>query len=84
MWTPATELKKVILSTGTPEWSADVLLDLQHLYREGRASLVTDDRGSLDARRSRSAESDDSDGLQTSTPTVSVCSDNQPQISGYL
>jgi uncharacterized protein YbjT (DUF2867 family) len=40
---PATELKKGILSAGTPEWPADELLDLQRLYREGGASLVTDD-----------------------------------------
>jgi uncharacterized protein YbjT (DUF2867 family) len=40
---PAAELKRVIVSGGTPEWSADALLDLQRLYRAGRASLVTDD-----------------------------------------
>jgi len=38
----AAELKKGILSAGTPEWSADALLDLQRFYREGKASLVTD------------------------------------------
>jgi uncharacterized protein YbjT (DUF2867 family) len=37
------QFKKTILSTGAPEWSADALIDLQRLYREGRASLVTDD-----------------------------------------
>jgi uncharacterized protein YbjT (DUF2867 family) len=40
---PAAELKKGILSTDTSEWSADALIDLQRLYREGKASLVTDD-----------------------------------------
>jgi uncharacterized protein YbjT (DUF2867 family) len=40
---PAAELKKAILSAGTSEWSADALLDLQRFYREGKASLVTDD-----------------------------------------
>ena len=40
---PAAELKKGLLSAGTPEWSADALIDLQRLYREGKASLVTDD-----------------------------------------
>ena len=39
----AAELKRGILSAGTSEWSADALLDLQRLYREGKASLVTDD-----------------------------------------
>jgi uncharacterized protein YbjT (DUF2867 family) len=40
---PEAQLKKAILSSGAPEWSADALIDLQRLYREGRASLVTDD-----------------------------------------
>jgi uncharacterized protein YbjT (DUF2867 family) len=40
---PPAELKKGILSAGTPEWSADALIDLQRFYREGRASLVKDD-----------------------------------------
>jgi uncharacterized protein YbjT (DUF2867 family) len=40
---PAAELKKGILSTGTSEWSADALIDLQRFYREGKASRVTDD-----------------------------------------
>jgi uncharacterized protein YbjT (DUF2867 family) len=40
---PAAQLKKTILSTGVPEWSADAVIDLQSLYREGRPSLVTDD-----------------------------------------
>ena len=37
---PPAELKKAMLSGGVPEWSADALLDLQRLYREGKASLV--------------------------------------------
>jgi uncharacterized protein YbjT (DUF2867 family) len=37
---PAAELKKAMLSAGVPEWSADALLDLQRLYREGGASRV--------------------------------------------
>jgi hypothetical protein len=44
---PAAQLKKGILSTGTLEWSADPLIDLQRLDREGSASLVTDDIGRL-------------------------------------
>jgi len=48
---PATEFKKGILSTGTPEWSADALIDLQRLYREGKASLVTDDIERLTRRK---------------------------------
>jgi len=37
---PPAELKKALLGAGMPEWSADALLDLQRLYREGKASLV--------------------------------------------
>jgi len=37
---PPAELKKALLAAGTPEWSADALLDLQRLYREGNASRV--------------------------------------------
>lgn len=40
---PVAEFKKGILSTGTSEWSADALIDLQRLYRERRSSIVTDD-----------------------------------------
>jgi len=37
------QLKPALLSAGVPEWSADALLDLQRLYREGKASEVTGD-----------------------------------------
>jgi len=37
---PAAELKKAMLGAGVPEWSADALLDLQRLYREGKAGMV--------------------------------------------
>jgi len=45
------EFKKAILSAGTPEWSAEALLDLQRLYREGKGSLVTDDVERLTGRK---------------------------------
>jgi hypothetical protein len=48
---PAAELKKGILSTGAPEWSADALLDLQRFYREGKAGLMTDDMERLTGRK---------------------------------
>jgi uncharacterized protein YbjT (DUF2867 family) len=48
---PAAELKKGMLSAGTPDWSADALIDLQRFYREGKASLVTDDVERLTGRR---------------------------------
>lgn len=37
------QLKQALLSAGLPEWSADALLDLQRLYREGKAAAVTED-----------------------------------------
>jgi uncharacterized protein YbjT (DUF2867 family) len=37
---PAADLKKAMLRSGSPEWSVDALLDLQRLYREGKASQV--------------------------------------------
>jgi len=48
---PVAELKKGILSAGTPEWSADALLDLQRFYREGKAGLMTDDVERLTGRK---------------------------------
>ena len=48
---PPAEFRKAILSAGMPEWSADALLDLQRLYREGKASLVTDDIERLTGRK---------------------------------
>ena len=48
---PAAELKKGMLSAGTPEWSANALIDVQRFYREGKASLVTDDVERLTGRR---------------------------------
>jgi uncharacterized protein YbjT (DUF2867 family) len=40
---PSTQLKEALLSAGVPEWNADALLDLQRLYREGKAATVTRD-----------------------------------------
>ena len=37
------EYKKAILSAGTPEWTAEAMLDLQHFYRVGKAKRTTDD-----------------------------------------
>jgi hypothetical protein len=33
-------LCRPLLSAGVPEWSANALVDLQRLYREGRASMI--------------------------------------------
>jgi uncharacterized protein YbjT (DUF2867 family) len=48
---PPAEFKKALLSGGMSEWSADALLDLQRLYREGKASLLTDDVERLTGRK---------------------------------
>ena len=47
----AEEFKKFLQSSGIPEWSVDALLDLQRLYREGKASLVTSDIERLTGRK---------------------------------
>jgi uncharacterized protein YbjT (DUF2867 family) len=40
---PSAQMKQALLSAGVPEWSAEALLDLQRLYREGKAATVTRD-----------------------------------------
>jgi uncharacterized protein YbjT (DUF2867 family) len=35
------QLREALVSAGVPEWNADALLDLQRLYREGKAATVT-------------------------------------------
>lgn len=47
-------LKEALLSAGVPEWNADALIDLQRLYREGKASAVTEDVKRILGRESRS------------------------------
>src|SRR6266576_457565 len=48
---PPVEFKKALVSSGTQEWSVDALVDLQLLYREGKASLLTDDVERLTGRK---------------------------------
>ena len=38
---PPEQLKQALLLAGIPDWSADALIDLQRLYREGGAATVT-------------------------------------------
>jgi uncharacterized protein YbjT (DUF2867 family) len=40
---PPEQLKQALLSAGIPDWSADALIDLQRLYREGGAATVTEE-----------------------------------------
>lgn len=37
---PASDLKQAMLGAGMPEWSANAVLDLQRMYKEGGASTV--------------------------------------------
>ena len=48
---PPAEFKKAILSAGIPEWSADALVDQQRFYREGKATLVTNEVERLTRRK---------------------------------
>lgn len=49
---PPSQLKEALLSAGVPQWNADALLDLQRLYREGRAATVTRDVEHILSRKS--------------------------------
>ncbi len=40
---PPEQLRPALLGAGVPTWSADAILDLQRLYREGKAAAITDD-----------------------------------------
>lgn len=40
---PPEDLKAALMSAGVSEWNAEALVDLQRLYREGKASTVTGD-----------------------------------------
>ena len=48
------KLRDGLLSAGVPEWNADALLDLQRLYREGKASTVTRDVEQILGRKATS------------------------------
>jgi hypothetical protein len=53
---PPAEVKKAMLAAGIPEWSADAVLDLQRLYREGKASQISPDVAGLTGRKPRRFE----------------------------
>jgi uncharacterized protein YbjT (DUF2867 family) len=40
---PPGQYKQALMSAGVPEWSANALIDLQRLYREGKAATVSHD-----------------------------------------
>jgi uncharacterized protein YbjT (DUF2867 family) len=48
------DFKRGLLSAGVPEWSANALVDLQRLYREGGASLVDPTVEQLTGRKATS------------------------------
>jgi uncharacterized protein YbjT (DUF2867 family) len=53
---PPAQFKQALLAAGMPEWNADALLDLQRLYREGKAAAVTQDVEQVLGRRPISFE----------------------------
>jgi uncharacterized protein YbjT (DUF2867 family) len=53
---PADQFKQALLGAGLPEWSANALIDLQQLYRNGGASAVTNDVEQVLGRKPRSFE----------------------------
>jgi len=48
---PAAQFKQALLAAGVDEWSVDALIDLQRLYREGKAATVTRDVEQVLGRR---------------------------------
>jgi uncharacterized protein YbjT (DUF2867 family) len=48
---PPAQFKQALLTAGVDEWSADALIDLQRLYREGKAATVTHDVEQVLGRR---------------------------------
>jgi uncharacterized protein YbjT (DUF2867 family) len=53
---PGEQFKQALLGAGLPEWSANALIDLQQLYRNGGASAVTNDVEQVLGRKPRSFE----------------------------
>ena len=51
---PPDDLKTALVSAGVSEWNAGALIDLQRLYREGKASSVTDEVKRILGRETRS------------------------------
>jgi uncharacterized protein YbjT (DUF2867 family) len=51
---PPDDLKTALISAGVSEWNAEALIDLQRLYREGKASAVTEDVRKILDRKPRS------------------------------
>lgn len=45
------DLKQALLTAGVPEWNAEALIDLQRLYREGKASALTEDVETIVGRK---------------------------------
>src|SRR5262249_46900988 len=53
---PPVEGKKAMLAAGIPEGSADGVVDHQRLYREGKASQISQEVAGLPGRKPRSFE----------------------------
>ncbi len=50
---PPDDLESALLAAGVPAWNASALIDLQRLYRAGKASQVTGDVGEILGRAAR-------------------------------
>jgi uncharacterized protein YbjT (DUF2867 family) len=48
---PPAQLREALLSSGVPGWNTDALLDLQRLYREGKAANVAGDAEQILGRK---------------------------------
>ncbi len=48
---PPAEFRKALSSVGSPEWSADALIDLMRYYREGKAALIDSSLEKLTGRK---------------------------------
>ena len=53
---PPDDLKTALIGAGVPAWNANALIDLQRLYREGKAAAVTEDVHRILGREPRRLE----------------------------
>jgi len=53
---PPDDLKTALIGAGVPAWNANALIDLQRLYREGKAATVTEDVHRILGREPRSLD----------------------------
>jgi hypothetical protein len=64
------DFKNALLSAGVPEWSADVLIDLQRFYAWGGASAVTNNVEQLLGRKPINFEQFSRDYVEAFRPQI--------------